>query len=77
MGAAECSINQVRGKTIGGDGAAATGVSGVADGVGLEGGEGGRVTSRSVRAWRNRSSSSPVQGVRLRAGKDSGFECLR
>jgi len=76
MGAAECSINQVRGKTIGGDGAAATGVSGVADGVGLEGGEGGRVTSRSMRAWETVELVA-CKGVRLRAGKDSGFECLR
>jgi hypothetical protein len=51
-------MSQLNGKTIGGDGAAAAGVSGVTVGLELDGGGGGRVTEALIEGLINRTSSS-------------------
>jgi len=61
---------------IDGDGGAETGVSGGAEGLEPEGGEGGRFTEALVTSLKYQTFSS-LGNVLLRAGKDSGFECLR
>ena len=61
---------------IDGDGGAETGVSGGAEGLEPEIGEGGRVTEALVAGLKYQTFSS-LAIVLLRAGKDSSFECLR
>jgi len=50
-------MSQPNGKTIGGDGAAATGVSGVTVGLELDGDGGGRVTEALAEGLNYRTSS--------------------
>lgn len=61
MGAAACSMIQVRGNAIDGDGSAATGVSGDVEVLGLDGSEGGKVTEALVSGLEFRMSSSFVK----------------
>ena len=64
------------GNAIDGDGGAETEVSGEAEGLEPEVGEGGRVTEALVTSLKYQTFSS-LAVVRLRAGKDSNFESLR
>lgn len=85
IGADAWSKSQVIGKETGGDGGAATEVSGVADdgtggGEGLDEGEvGGRVTkvARSEPAIPGQCVAPAKESSCVWAGKDSGFEFLR
>jgi hypothetical protein len=56
------------GKTIGGDGAAATGVNGVTVGLEPDGDGGGRVTEALAEGLNYRTSSWFIRGVRLKGG---------
>src|ERR1043166_8508478 len=81
MGADACSISQMSGNRIGGDGGAVTGVSGVAVAVVLDGVEGmggrGGVTKSLFSTSSYRTSVSLVRTSCVRAGKDSSFDSLR
>jgi len=61
IGAAACSMSQLNGKTIGGDGAAAAGVSGVTVGLELDGDGGGRVTEALIEGLNYRTSSVSLE----------------
>jgi hypothetical protein len=77
MGADACSISHVKGKTTDGDDGPATWVSGVADGLGLVGSWGGRVTEKRSLQTEKTGRARRVEGVLLKGGKVSCFESLR